>query len=391
VLPPAPQKLAGARKKGSISPVFTHGTCFIEIMMRSQPSKPSLPSQLNPQGRRFTKFIACLALVGACTGIPRANGYSLEPGNPEWSPGNVTFVLSFGGGSRSLSDGSTSWDQAGAAALAVWNQYMQSVQLNIVTNDSAPVSQRDGVNSVAFSSTFFGSSFGSNTLGITGYSYSGGRMTEANTLLSTHWTWDSYRGPQRNAVDIRRVLIHEIGHALGLDHPDQHGQHVAAVMNSVISNIDTAVTDDINGIQAIYGARTGGGGTPTPTPNPTATPTPTPTPNPTATPVFRSASISGGPTIVRTGQTATFTVSISSASTSPVTVAYMTGGSAKGSLYSLSGTPRQVTIPAGATSANFTLTVTGRPRRAKTATIFLLNGSSYTLSGSRSASITISR
>ena len=71
---------------------------------------------------------------------------------------------------------------------------------------------------------------------------------------------------QRSAVDIRRVLIHEIGHGLGLDHPDQNGQHVTAVMNSIVSNVDTAVTDDINGIQALYGARSGGGtSTPTPT------------------------------------------------------------------------------------------------------------------------------
>ena len=47
-----------------------------------------------------------------------------------------------------------------------------------------------------------GSSFGSNTLGITGYYYSSGRMTEANTVLSTHWTWDSYRGALRSAIDL---------------------------------------------------------------------------------------------------------------------------------------------------------------------------------------------
>src|SRR5207248_859983 len=114
---------------------------------------------------------------------------------------------------------------------------------------------------------------------------------------------------------------HELGHALGLDHPDQHNQTVNAVMNSVISNADTAMPDDIAGIQSIYGASTGGATpTPTPTPNPTATPTLTPTPNPTATPSVQSASISVNPTFARTGQTATFTVSLSSSSTSPMTV-----------------------------------------------------------------------
>jgi matrixin len=359
-------------------------------MTRSQPSASCSPSTA------FAKLLAVAAATAFCFfTAPKAHAYVLESGSPHWSAGNVTFVLSLGG-SRTLSDGSSSFDIAAVAALATWNQYMQSIQLNIVTNDGAPVGKSDGVNSVAFSNSFFGSSFGSNTLGITGYSWStGGRLTEANTLLNTRWTWDSYRGPLRGAMDIRRVLIHEIGHALGLDHPDQHGQHVAAVMNSIVSNTDTAVADDINGIHAIYGARNGGGSTPTPTPTPTprptATPTPAPTPNTTPTPTFRAATISAAPTSVRIGSSATFTVSISSANTSPVVVNYMAGGAAKTNLYVLSGTPGHVTIAAGSKSANFTLTVRARPRRTKIATIYLLGGTGYTVSLPRSASVSITR
>src|SRR5207244_5346514 len=67
--------------------------------------------------------------------------------------------------------------------------------------------------------------------------------------------------------DIRRVLIHELGHALGLDHPDQHGQHVDAIMNSVTSDREMLSKDDISAAQTMYAA-----------PGPTPTPTPTPTP-----------------------------------------------------------------------------------------------------------------
>jgi hypothetical protein len=364
---------------------FAHNSCSIEIMKQSQPC--SLQFRIHSlTKRRVARLLGIAALTSSFALTPAAKGYALEGGSPRWSPGSVTFVLSLGAG-RTLSDGST-FDSSGAAGLGIWNQYMQSVQINIVTNDSAPVSDRDGVNSVAFATSFFGDSFGSNTLGITGYSFSGGRMTEADTLLNSRYTWDSYRGPLRGPMDIRRVLIHEIGHALGLDHPDQHGQHVAAVMNSIVSNTDTAVTDDINGIQAIYGARTGGGGsTPTPTPLPSATPTP----NPTATPSLRAATISTAAALARAGQTATFTVSLSSASTSPVTVFYLNGGSARTSFYTLSGIPGRVTIPAGSTTGSFTLTVNQGPRRPKTVTIYLLNGTGYTVSSPRSATVTISR
>ena len=59
-----------------------------------------------------------------------------------------------------------------------------------------------------------------------------------------------------------------MGHALGLDHPDSAGQHVDAIMNSVVSNLSQLAADDIAGIQFLYGA-------PAPQPSPTASPAPT--------------------------------------------------------------------------------------------------------------------
>src|SRR4029453_9686971 len=52
--------------------------------------------------------------------------------------------------------------------------------------------------------------------------------------------------------DFRRIAIHEFGHTLGLDHPDQDGQHVSAIMNSHISDVDTVQADDIAGAEALY-------------------------------------------------------------------------------------------------------------------------------------------
>jgi hypothetical protein len=102
-------------------------------------------------------------------------------------------------------------------------------------------------------------------------------MIETDTLFNRAWTFDSYRGPLQfpgpgpAIIDIRRVFLHELGHALGLGHPDTGGQHVAAVMNSIMSNQEVLSTDDVNGAQFLYGVSSG-------------TPTPTPSPSPSATP-----------------------------------------------------------------------------------------------------------
>ena len=58
-----------------------------------------------------------------------------------------------------------------------------------------------------------------------------------------------WRGGDYN---ITPLLIHELGHAIGLGHPDEAGQDVVAIMSST-SDVETVQPDDIAGARALYG------------------------------------------------------------------------------------------------------------------------------------------
>ncbi len=71
---------------------------------------------------------------------------------------------------------------------------------------------------------------------------------QARIYISVPWAYDYTSNPYR-------ILVHEFGHVVGLGHPDEAGQSVQAIMNSVVNYSDLQ-PDDIAGIRAIYGTQT---------------------------------------------------------------------------------------------------------------------------------------
>ena len=167
----------------------------------------------------------------------------------------VQIQLSLGSGRVMLRDGFTSFNDSAADALNSWNPYLAHLHFSWVEQSPVTPAQGDDEMSAFFSSTIFGQTFGNNTLAVTLLNYRSGNMEETDTVFNNAITWDSYRGPLTQPVfDFHRVAIHEFGHILGLDHPDQANppQNVVAIMNSRTSDLDAQAQDDINGVTAIY-------------------------------------------------------------------------------------------------------------------------------------------
>src|SRR5438270_13391036 len=132
-----------------------------------------------------------LAIVMSCSFVSSADAYILEGAG--WPRGSVvTFQMGLGPAGRTLSDGNTSWDVAVAPAMNAWDNVMGTLQFNANLGAGSAAASGDGVNSIVFSSTMFGQTFGSSTLAVTYWRSSGGRIVEADILFNNHQTFDSY-------------------------------------------------------------------------------------------------------------------------------------------------------------------------------------------------------
>jgi hypothetical protein len=206
---------------------------------------------------------ALLRFGFVCALVTPAFLHAYNLGGERWGGTTVTMQLQLGttnGGT--LIDGNTSWNTVAEGALATWNANMTNIQFAVIRNSTAQIARDNDLNNVFWSSTVYGSAWDSRTLAITltSYGQTNHRFSETDVLFNNNLSWNSYRGNLRPAAgsgtlyDFRRVALHEFGHALGLDHPDDVGQNVSAIMNAATSNTDNLTADDINGVRAIYDA-----------------------------------------------------------------------------------------------------------------------------------------
>ena len=206
-------------------------------------------------------LIAVMAALLMATASENARGFATL--GSTWRTGVVPMHLQLTGGAG-LRDGSASFNAVVTDAIVTWNGIVDRVQLAPVHGSTIAAGDGDEINHVFFDSTYYGESFGPGTLAIsTRWTLNETQRVEADIIFNNAIEWDSYRGSGRDRWDIRRVALHELGHVLGLDHPDARGQNVTALMNSIIDDVDSLQPDDILGAMALYGggAREGVRGT----------------------------------------------------------------------------------------------------------------------------------
>ena len=218
-------------------------------------------SRRRPRARFRSGLFAAAALALGFSGLEKAAGYALE--GPYWQIPIVPMRVQMGAANIILDDGSPDWNFVVENALQLWNEQMDGMQFS--WTEAAPgtaTARGDGVNSIQFSAKVFGDDFGKNVVAVTVFDSVDSRMTEADILFNTAYAFNSYRGAFTifngiSYVDLHRVALHELGHVIGLDHPDDNGQTVPAIMNAHVSLLSGMQIDDVNGAVALYGAPPG--------------------------------------------------------------------------------------------------------------------------------------
>jgi hypothetical protein len=200
-------------------------------------------------------------LAAACVVLPgRMAAFDLitdddTPYVYTWDSGPIAMQLKLPAPAGPLIDGSASFNASVQAAMNSWNAIIGTVRFSPELRSAGSNVSGDGQSEIVMAATIEGDEFSENTLAVTLSFTRGDTRVESDIVFNSAYNFDSYRGAVRTGVqDIQRIALHELGHVLGLGHPDEAGQTVTAIMNSRVGAVDTLQADDTTGARTLYGA-----------------------------------------------------------------------------------------------------------------------------------------
>jgi len=178
--------------------------------------------------------------------------FAFEINGSKWPGAKATFLIDIPGTAAS----GISWNGAFANAVQQWNS-KTPFTFNVIQQNKSPC-LNDGLNGIDFATDFCGSDFGGKTRAVTVRRFVSQvlgppRISQADIVINENEIFNAYDGKLIQfgivGLDLQRIAIHELGHALGLEHE----QTQPSIMAPNIGDLFTLQADDIAGVKTLYG------------------------------------------------------------------------------------------------------------------------------------------
>jgi len=211
---------------------------------------------------KMTARISVLALLAALL-VGSAYAYVLLSPRRTWDSAPNVIVDSRGQSGITDGDGGASRTAAAITSNQAWNGAGQGTVINAQVGSVAGWQLGDGTPMLNFTDperVCTGTCLAATFTGFYSSRPDGTvRINDADIVTNTGYSWTSAGEADgcSNEFYIEGVMVHEVGHLLGLGHSNVSGSTMYPSVSSCNNNPATTESDDDNAIAALYG---GGGG-----------------------------------------------------------------------------------------------------------------------------------
>jgi hypothetical protein len=189
----------------------------------------------------------------ACLGAGALSAYSLLNPRRKW-PALPIHIIVDNRGIPSISDGDLGRTRTRNALVSpvAWNGAGLGTVITATVGSVAAFSLGDGIVMLNFRDPVGACTGSCLAATFTGF-YSGGRITDADIVTnSAGFAWASAGEACSNEIYVEGVMVHEVGHVLGLGHSSVVGATMYPSVASCNNGPASIETDDKNALNDLY-------------------------------------------------------------------------------------------------------------------------------------------